>query len=109
MQLGEPVRERLVARYAAVAVADVEPEERVGSAQRPCSGADGEHRAVRAEQRGAVPEHRADVVRVLIARPALRDAELPRMVDGDAERAVAALRETRQAARAAGADRAIAR
>src|SRR5581483_8302348 len=63
-------------------------------------------RRVRAHEPRARAEDRAQRVGRLVARPALDDAELAGVVDGDVDRAVAALREAADRARRAARDRA---
>ena len=60
------------------------------------------------EQPASVPEDRPDVVGARVTRPALEHGELPRMVEADVERAVAALREPGDARPAGRRDRPVA-
>jgi len=56
-----------------------------------------------------VPEDRPDVVGALIARPALENPELARVMDSDVQRCVSALGEPDQRARGAGRNCAVPR
>jgi hypothetical protein len=78
----------------AVLVAAVEPHERVLAAKQRRDARQRQQRAVLSEE-SLVPlaEHRLDVVRLLVAGPALQHAELRRVVQADVQRSVAALRE----------------
>jgi hypothetical protein len=92
----------------AVVGARVEPETRAGGAKRPRHVTDLEQRAVRVEPRTVLPEDRADRIGLLVARPALHQPELARVVKGDVDRSVAALGKTADRAGGAGRDRPVA-
>src|SRR5947208_15213527 len=98
--------ERLVLAEKAIAAAAVEPEKGVGLPQRRRGGPERVERTVPCEERAFVTEDRAEVVGLLVARPALDEAELAGMVDCDVDRAVTALRQAADPASAIGADRA---
>src|SRR5437763_4236012 len=98
--------ERLVLAEEAIVAAAVEPEEGVGPPQRRRGGPERVERRVQREERAFVTEDRAEVVGLLVARPALDEAELAGMVDRDVDRAVTALRQAADPASAIGADRA---
>src|SRR5581483_2879878 len=78
----EERRECEVLSEEAVVAARVQPEEDVGAGQRRCRPAKRVERRVPHEQRSAVSEDGRDRVGFLVARPALDETELARMVDG---------------------------
>src|SRR5437588_2512663 len=86
--------EAVVLLQLAVTGAAVEPEVRVLSPQQLRDARDRQLRAVAVQDRLALPEDRRNRVGLLVTRPALDDAELARMVQGDVEGAVPALRQT---------------
>ena len=101
--------ERGVLPPVAIVSAAVEPHVRLRPPEHRSGVAQREQWAVPAEQRGAVPEDRRNVVGALITRPALEDAELARVVDADVQRGVPALGESDQCASRAARNGAVPR
>src|SRR5690349_9308843 len=88
-----------------VGAARVEPDERVLAPELRSDLRQRQRRAVPRQEIGTAAEDRRDVVRLLVAGPALEHAELGRVVEPDVERGVAALGETAERARRAVRDR----
>src|SRR4249920_2699474 len=82
--------ERRVLGPELVVRATEEPEVCVRPSKRRCYRGQREARAVPCEQGASMTEDRADVVRALVARPALEHAKLAGVVQSDVERAVPA-------------------
>src|SRR5205085_10609208 len=101
-EAGEVGGEVLVLLAQPVGGPGVEPHVRVHAAKGRRDGVKRLERAVLREKIRLAAEDRAQVVGLLVARPALEDVELAGVVQADVERAVAALREAAERAPRAG-------
>src|SRR6266849_974261 len=106
---GELACECRVLLAEVVGRARVEPEVRAKPAQARRGPPYKESRVVRRQELEVRTEDRAQLVRLLVSRPALDDGELAWVVNRYVDRAVAALREPRDRAAACGRDRPVVR